>query len=110
MKLTTRIIFVICFFICSVSHAQELTQKQKEREEIKVKLFTMEEFSDLHMWFEGEVKDMNLTEDEDDTYRSILNLYLGKMARLDDKDSGLSKAEMIEEMKQFVNQHLFNQQ
>ena len=99
MKLTTKLLLMTCLLTFSIGHAQELTQKQKEREEVKVKLFTIEEFSNLQVWFEEQVKEMNLTEDEDATYRSILNLYLGKMARLDDKDSGLSKEEMIKEMR-----------
>ena len=102
MKYIKRILMIFCLLILSISNAQDLTQKQKEREEIKVKLFTMEEFSDLQLWFHNQVDKMKLTDDKENEYRSYINLYIGKMARLDDKDNDLTEDQMLKEMKLLI--------
>jgi hypothetical protein len=59
-------------------------------------LFSDDEFSNLHIWFYNEVQKMNLSENADNEYSSILNMHVGKMSRLDDKDRGNSNEEIIQ--------------
>lgn len=69
--------------------------KQQELNKNRVKMFSEAEFANLHMWFYHEVQKMKLSENASAEYDSYLSMHLNRMARLDDKDQGNSKEEVI---------------
>jgi hypothetical protein len=81
---------------------QEMTQKQKEYEENKVEIFTLEERDNIQMWVQEEVEKMGLSEEEISEYNNILLYYLGKIRRFDDKDKGNSKEEILQKLDQLI--------
>ena len=78
--------------------AQTLTVKQQEYEKNKVQIFTINERDNLLNWFTDRAKLMNMTEAKEDEYSGILIFYYVKMGRLDDKDQGNSKEEIVQKM------------
>ena len=100
MKLNKTILLFIGFSFISLLNinAQELTQKQLEYEKNKVQIFTVNERDNLLNWFSDRAKLMNLTEAKEDEYINILIFYFVKMGRLDDKDKGNSKEEIIQKL------------
>ena len=97
MKNLYQITFIFLVF-CSSITAQELTEKQKEYEKNKVQMFTVEERDNLQGWLQEEFSQMNLSEEKQEEYTTVLLSYVGKIQRLDDKDSGNSKEEVIEKI------------
>ncbi|OUR94348.1 hypothetical protein A9Q87_01510 [Flavobacteriales bacterium 34_180_T64] len=91
---TIKLLFLLIFTL-SFSQINAQSIKAQERQNNKVKLFSDSEFANLHIWFYNEVQKMNLSENADNEYSSILNMHVGRMSRLDDKDKGYSKEEMI---------------
>ena len=73
--------------------AQELS-----KEERKVEIFSSEEKDNLQLWFQDEVKRMNLNEEEMSQYSSIIVYYVAKIARLDDKDKDYSEERFKKEL------------
>ncbi|MCK5637817.1 MAG: hypothetical protein KAH67_03845 [Flavobacteriaceae bacterium] len=69
-----------------------------EYEKNKVQIFTVNERDNLLNWFGDRAKLMNLTETKEDEYTNILIFYFVKMGRLDDKDKGNSKEEIIQKL------------
>ncbi len=101
----TKCIFLfISFFLASFlnSNAQSLTQKQLEYEKNKVQIFTVKERDNLQIWFNEKVKLMNLSEAKEEEYNNILIFYLVKMGRLDDKDMGNSKEEILQKLDELL--------
>ena len=90
----------ILFFLASILavNAQNLTPAQKEYEKNKVQIFTVNERDNLLNWFTDRSKLMGLSEDKEDEYSGILIFYFVKMGRLDDKDQGNSKEEILQKM------------
>ena len=97
------LIVIMVFLASSLSmKGQEMTQKQKEYEENKVEIFTLEERDNIQMWVQEEVEKMGLSEEEINEYNNILLYYLGKLRRFDDKDKGNSKEEVLKKMDQLI--------
>lgn len=94
--------FGFCFLTFQSTGAQILNQKMKEYEKNKIQIFTVNERDNLLSWFDEGVVSMNWTEDKKDEYYSILLYYFVKMARLDDKDKGNSKEEVIIKMDEIL--------
>lgn len=86
-------LIMLSFFNC---FSQELTPKQLEKQENKVKAFTSEERDNMQMWFYERVNEMNLSEAKREEYYSIILYYSVKMKRLDDKDLGFTSKEIEE--------------
>ena len=87
------------FFISFFSlNAQTLTPKQQEYEKNKVQIFTVNERDNLLNWFTERAKSMDLSEPKEDEYTGVLIFYFVKMSRLDDKDLGNSKEEILQKM------------
>ena len=93
-----------CIFLvfCSSITAQELTEKQKEYQENKVQIFTLEERNNIQNWIQKEFAQMNLSEEKENQYTTILLSYMGKIQRLDDKDMGNSKEDILEKMDELI--------
>ncbi|MFC2148328.1 MAG: hypothetical protein WBM91_07790 [Eudoraea sp.] len=92
----TRIKLVLCItglLIFSNIKAQELS-----KEERKVEIFSSEEKDNLQLWFQDEVKRMDLNEEEMSQYSSIIVYYVAKISRLDDKDKGYSEQRFKKEL------------
>ncbi len=68
-----------------------------------VKIFTPEEKDNLQVWFHDEIKKMNFNEEEQDEYLSVVNYYIVKIARLDDKDQDLTENEFKKELNILIN-------
>ena len=100
MKIIKLVTLSFAFFlVANVSmEAQTLTVKQKEYEKNKVQIFTVNERNNLLNWFTERAKSMDLSEAKEDEYTGILIFYFVKMGRLDDKDQGNSKEEILQKM------------
>lgn len=94
----------ICVFLifCTSITAQELTEKQKEYQENKVQIFTLEERNNIQNWIQKEFAQMSLSEETENQYTTILLSYMGKIQRLDDKDMGNSKEDIIQKMDEMI--------
>ena len=101
-KLNFLLVIVVFLASCLSMKGQEMTQKQKEYEENKVEIFTLEERDNIQMWVQEEVEKMGLSEEEINEYNNILLYYLGKLRRFDDKDKGNSKEEVLKKMDQLI--------
>lgn len=77
--------------------AQELSKKER-----KVTIFTSEEKDNLQMWMYQEVQKMDFNKEELDEYNATINYYIVKIARLDDKDKDLTKAELKVEVEKLL--------
>ncbi len=100
-----KLLFLITGIILSNSlFAQNtLTNKQKERAENKVQIYTSEERDNLQMWFHDRVATMGITEKQEEQYFSVVLYYIVKMARLDDKDMELSEDEILTGLDTYTN-------
>ncbi len=83
-------------------NSQNLTPKQLEKKNNKVMLFTVQEYSNLHLWFYNNVQDMVLSNEVEEQYGHIISKYTYKMSRLDDKDSLLSYEEIRIQMQDYI--------
>ena len=95
-------LFLIVFIIGSGSAIAQ----QIKKDDNKVQIFTYEEKANLQNWYREEAKRMQLTEEEEADYSSILVYYVAKIARLDDKDQMFTK----EEFKKELNKYLVKQE
>jgi len=82
-------------------HSQ--SDKDQEKEDYKVRLFSDAEFANLHVWFNNEIQKMNLSENADNDYGSLLSMHIFKMGRLIDKDNNYSKEEVILRFNEIYN-------
>lgn len=85
---------VICLLLTAHVGSQNLTEKQKEREKNKVKIYTPDEYDNLQMEFRTGVDAMKLSEDTLEKYDAIILKYVSKMMRLNDKDQGNTNEEV----------------
>jgi|AVFP01.1.fsa_nt_gi hypothetical protein len=95
------IILVVCGFL--TMNAQVDKQKQLQREKDKVTLFTPEERANLQLWFYEQTQKMGLSEELNDEYNRIFYGYIYEMGRLNDKDLGMSDAEIRKEFELLVD-------
>lgn len=91
--------FITIIFIFTIYNVNSQSQKITELEKNRVRLFSMEEFSNLSLWFYNELNEMKLTEDLENQYTSIFAMYNTRMSRLDDTDKGFTKEEIITKFK-----------
>ena len=96
---------IICLIIFAMSFTQIHSQsdKDQEKEDYKVRLFSDAEFANLHVWFNNEIQKMNLSENADNDYGSILSMHVFRMGRLIDKDQDNSKEEVILKFNEIYN-------
>ena len=71
-------------------------------EDRKVQIFTHEEKANLQIWFNEEQKRMQLSEEQESEYSSVLTYYIAKISRLDDKDQDLSAAEFKAKLNEYL--------
>lgn len=95
------VIGIIVLSFISVN-SQNLTSKQLDKKNNKVMLFTVQEYSNLHLWFYNNVQDMVLSNDVEEQYSYIISKYTYKMSRLDDKDSLLNPIEIRTQMQEYI--------
>jgi hypothetical protein len=102
MKTIKSILSIICVLtfinVNSQNVSQKQKQKQKERQENKVKLFTTQEFSNMHLWVYNQSLEMRLSKEVDNEYGSIMSMYTSRISRLDDKDKDFTHTEIIEQL------------
>ncbi len=80
----------------------ELNAQEMSKEERKVQIFTYEEKANLQNWFNEEVKRMDLSEEAEAQYNSIIVYYIAKISRLDDKDQEFTKEEFKAELNKYL--------
>lgn len=98
MRRTRILLTALLLGIAFSGFAQEYSKKER-----KVTIFTSEEKDNLQIWFNAEVDErMNLTPEEKDEYNSILNYYIVKMGRLDDKDKDFTTEELKIEVEKLL--------
>ncbi|WP_136480272.1 hypothetical protein [Cognatitamlana onchidii] len=85
---------VICLLFAINLGAQNLTEKQKEREKNKVKIYTPDEYDNLQLEFRSGVDAMKLSEEKLEAYDQIILKYVSKIMRLNDKDQGNTNEEV----------------
>jgi hypothetical protein len=85
-------------FIASTLIFFNLNAQELSNEESKVEIFSSEEKDNLQLWFQNEVKRMDLNDEEMSQYSSIIVYYIAKIARLDDKDKGYSPERFKKEL------------
>ncbi len=98
-----KLLLLSLFFTLSFSHINAQSIKDQEKQNNKVSLFSDAEFANLHIWFYYEVQKMNLSENADNDYASILSMHLSRMSRLNDKDKGYSKEEIIKKFNEIFD-------
>lgn len=100
MKTIKSILSIICVLTFINVNSQNVSQKQKqkERQENKVKLFTTQEFSNMHLWVYNQSLEMRLSKEVDNEYGSIMSMYTSRISRLDDKDKDFTHTEIIEQL------------
>ena len=64
--------FITIIFIFTIYNVNSQSQKITELEKNRVRLFSMEEFSNLSLWFYNELNEMKLTEDLENQYKDII--------------------------------------
>ncbi len=77
--------------------------QQGGKEDVKVQIFTHEERDNLQLWYHDQVKRMDLSEEKDSQYMSILTYYIAKITRLDDKDQDFSKEEFRAKLHEYLD-------
>ena len=103
MKTIQTIITLLCLVFFTQMNAQtQRTEKQKERAENQVKIYTSTERDNLQMWMHERVTSMELTKEQDEQYYSIILYYIVKMSRLNDKDMELTEEEIFEGIDDYV--------
>lgn len=95
MKTIKSLLVAILVLTVVGVNAQSLSLKEQARENNEIALFTDEEINDIQNWFYQEVQDMDLDEETLAQYESNLLVYTSRMMRLDDKDKGYSKDEIL---------------
>jgi len=96
---TFNLILILVLCVLPITIVAQSDQKLKERQERRVDtLFSTEERNSLQLWFQDNVKKMNLEQDTKDLYTAIVNSHMYKISRLNDKDSELTVEERKEEV------------
>ena len=98
MKLFYLLSFLSFFF----SSAQKQTDSEKLKDENRVRAYTFKEIDSIQLGFNDGLKDMKLTDEEEEEYVNIIVSYIAKMARLNDLDMKYTKDEMIEKYYKYV--------
>ena len=92
----TRIKIFLC--ITGLIIFSSITAQELSKEERKVEIFSSEEKDNLQLWFNDEVKRIDLNEEEMSQYSSIIVYYVAKISRLDDKDKDYSPERFKKEL------------
>ena len=74
---------------------------QQAKEDIKVTIFTHEEKDNLQNWFLEELKRMELSQEQESQYHSVVTYYTYKMSRLDDLDQDWTREEFKEKLEEY---------
>jgi len=91
-----RIFITLSLFACIL-----VANGQKVSEEVKVTIFTHEEKDNLQNWFQEELKRMDLSQEQESQYNSIVTYYTYKMSRLDDLDQDWTRKEFKEKLEEY---------
>lgn len=105
MKSIKALIIIVFIFAVSSVNAQNDTKKEKDKTEFMFGIFTVDEYSNIHMWFIDQIKEMRLTEELQNKYDYLFGKHLGKIGRpegRENKDKVLPEAEYIESIKENI--------
>ncbi len=93
---------VLLLMACLSTFGQTQKEKQQERQNSKVEIFTSGERDNLQAFVAEQVDKMKLSEDLKDDYFMIVGYHTNKMGRLDDKDAELTEKEVITKFKEML--------
>ena len=99
-----QLLLIICLLFIANVGGQNLTEKQKEREKNKVKMYTPDEYDNLQMAFHSGIEAMKLSEEEQEEYTDIVLKYVSKITRLNDKDQGNTNEEVKEKFSKNITE------
>ncbi|WP_299886890.1 hypothetical protein [uncultured Lacinutrix sp.] len=102
MKSIKALIIIVCIFAISSLNAQGQTEKENEKVEYGYGIFSMEEFSNLHIWVDNQVKKMMLGDKLQTEYDTLFGFHLGKIGRFKEKENKekvLPKTEYLKSIK-----------
>ena len=102
MNKMKSILLSISLMFAFALNAQE-TKRTNSKSQTKVQLFSSEERDNLQFWIHDQVDQMELSNKVRDEYTSIILYYVVKIARLDDKDQDLPKAEILSRFDVFID-------
>ncbi|WP_298754576.1 hypothetical protein [uncultured Psychroserpens sp.] len=103
MKIIKALIILVCVFSMSTVNAQ--SQKENEKEEYGYGIFSMEEFSSLHIWVDNQVEGLMLSAETLIEYETLFAFHLDKIGRYKDKenrDKVLPEAEYLKSIKENI--------
>ena len=72
------------------------------KDDTKVQIFTYEEKANLQTWFNKELQRMQLSQEQESQYSSVITYYVAKISRLDDKDQDYSKEEFRAKLEEYL--------
>ncbi|WP_282043618.1 hypothetical protein [Winogradskyella flava] len=90
-------------FLLAINGYSQKSQKNIDRQNNKVELFSDEENANLQLYFYEKTKEMNLSEEVEEDYYRILLHYVFDMQRIDDKDKDFTKDERKIELEKLVS-------
>ncbi|MCH7784063.1 MAG: hypothetical protein IIB06_01420 [Bacteroidetes bacterium] len=94
MKLIKYFLLFFSLCLCFNINAQSTNDTIVKKHDVD-EIFTSGEKDNLHMWFQDEVDEMNLTGEKEKAYVDIVIYYIPKMRHLRDKDKGYSNREYL---------------
>ena len=97
MNFTKYILVILLAFSATSTWAQNTDKKSD-----KVEIFTYEEKANLQNWFQKEIQRMELSQEQEADYSSVITYYIAKIARLDDKDQEFTKEEFKAKLNEFL--------
>jgi len=98
MKIIKILLVVASIFAISTVNSQNLTDNEVDKKEERMRVFTMEEFSNIHIWFMNQVNAMGMNDKLQLEYDTLLAFYNEKITRLN-KEKDIKSEEYIKNMK-----------
>ncbi|MGB5238055.1 MAG: hypothetical protein WBM43_03425 [Flavobacteriaceae bacterium] len=94
----TKYILISLIALGSASAWAQSTDKESN----KVQIFTYEEKANLQNWFQQEIQRMELSQEQEADYSSVITYYIAKIARLDDKDQEYTREEFKAKLEEYL--------
>ncbi len=97
MKIIKALFIIACIF--SMSSVNSQNQDQTEKKDNKVRLFTMEEYSNLHLWVDKTIQEIGMSNELKEKYETLFTFHLDKIGRLEENETELTAYEYLKGMK-----------
>ena len=97
-----KLLLTLLFLSLYLNSYGQKSQKQIDREKNRVEIFSDQERANLQLHFYDKTQEMNLSEDVEEEYYRLLLHYVYDIQRLNDKDKGLTNAEIKVDLEKLV--------